>query len=63
MEVVFQIDLATWKLKNKCWIVSVELQKQHLTSPFHFLSVKLYFVRFTHFFGYHKKKNYLERDF
>jgi hypothetical protein len=39
--------------KKKCWMFSSALQKQHFLSPFHFLLIKLSFVRITPFFKYH----------
>ena len=37
-------------------MVSSQLQKQHFLSPFHFLLIKLSFVRINPFLRYHKKK-------
>jgi hypothetical protein len=51
---VFQINLAKWQSKNKCCIVSMELQKQHLRLPCQFLFARLPFVRVTYFQRYHK---------
>ena len=36
-------------------MVSSQLQKQHLASPFHFLLIKLSFVSITPLLRYHKK--------
>ena len=44
-----QTNLATWQSKKRCWIVSAELQKQHLLSLFQFLFNRLSLVRVTYF--------------
>ena len=50
-----QTNFARWHSKNKCWMFSSLLQKQHFPSPFHFLLSKLSLVRITPFLRYHKK--------
>ena len=50
-----QMNFAIWQSKNRCCIVSLELQKQHLALPFHFLLIKLSLVNVTPFFRNHKK--------
>ena len=52
---IFQTKHAKWQSKNRCWIVSTELQRQHLTLPYQFLLAKLSFVRVNPFFKYHIK--------
>jgi len=51
----FQMNLAKWQSKNKCWMLSSALQKLHFVLPFHFLFARLSLVRVTPFFRYQRK--------
>jgi hypothetical protein len=48
-------SLAMGQSKNKCWIDSNTLQKQHLVHPFHFLFTRLSLVNTTPFLRYQRK--------
>jgi hypothetical protein len=49
------VSLAMGQSKNKCWINSDTLQKQHLVHPFHCLFTKLSLVNTTPFLRYQRK--------
>jgi hypothetical protein len=55
IQTIFHIKRAIWQSKNKCWIVSLLLQKQHWTIPFQFLLTRLSLVRMTPCFRYQRK--------
>jgi hypothetical protein len=45
--IILQTILASRQSNNKCWIVSSLSQKQHVLLPYHFLLIRLSFVRIT----------------
>lgn len=49
------MNLAKIQSKKRCWVDLLESQKQHLSLPFHLLLAKLFFVKITPLFKYHKK--------
>jgi hypothetical protein len=49
------ICLAMRQSKNRCWIVSASIQKQHLIHPFHCLFTKLSLVNTNPFLRYQRK--------
>jgi len=51
---VRQTNLANGQSKNKCWMLSLRLQKLHFPSPLQFFRARLSFVRVTPLYKYHK---------
>ena len=52
---IFEIILAIWQSKKRCWMISSRLQKQHFILPLHCRRARLSLVRTTPFCKYHIK--------